>query len=392
MDNGNHLTEKDIKVLMALEEKPLATFDELASMTGFPKSSVFNIYESLNEEKKEELPFFSVLALPNIKNLGLEIVDVIVESPKSSQYKFLKEFCLEHPYTAYDGRSYGSTNGMLIQFRIPQGTSSFIEEVFHHFSSCGIIESFQLFSFPDNYIYTTTQVKYWNHSALSWDFSWKSWFNLENSLWDQGTFEQEKIASQPKLNQGVVEPSALKWLKQSDIHILIELMKNSRRKRVEFMQKLEENKNLKFTRQTFSRRLKKLSEECVQGHRLFFKSHAFDLHNPTLLIGYASERFIENLYIHLQKHPIPFTSTFKHNKKSFFWYIHMPSTHLSDLLFELNPYLENLQLNVIDHPRSLIYYFYAKAFDEKTKQWNKSHDFMVDDVLTYMDDWKKKNK
>lgn len=386
MDRRNHLTEKDIKVIMALEEMPLATFDELASITGFPKSSVFNIYESLSEVKEDSEPFFSVFALPNVRNLGLEIVDVLVDAPKSSQYAFLRELCLEHPYTAYEGRSYGSTNGLLIQFRIPQGTTSHIKELFEQLTNQEIIQSFQIFSFTENYVYTRTQVKYWNHSALYWNFDWKIWFNLDGNQWNTKNHVFDKVDNQSKL-----EPMALKWLKQSDIHILIELMKNSRKKRVEFMQNLSKNKNLKFTRQTFSRRLKKLSGECVLGHRVLFRSHAFDLHNPTLLIGNASELFIENLYNHLQEHPIPFSSTFKHNKNTFFWYIHIPSTHLSDLLFELNPYLENLQLNVIDHHRSRIFYFYANAFDEKTKQWNKSHDFMVKDVLTYLNDWKKNN-
>ncbi|MHA1729319.1 MAG: hypothetical protein ACTSWY_11385 [Promethearchaeota archaeon] len=46
----------------------------------------------------------------------------------------------------------------------------------------------------------------------------------------------------------------------------------------------------------------------------------------------------------------------------------------------------------LHHPRSRIFYFYAGAFKEKEKRWNESRSFMVEDVLTYMQTWLKKDE
>jgi len=211
MDEKNKLSEKDIKVLMALEEVPLATFDELAIITGFPKSSVFNIYDSLIQETEDQKSLFTVYALPNLRNLGMEIVDVLVEAPHYVQYKFLRELCLEHPYTAYEARTYGNINGMLIQFRIPIGTKNLIEDLFQRIVNQGHIQKFYIYSFSSIHIYTTTKVKYWDHSALHWDFSWKSWFSLDNLSWNEPKMRSSKESTKKSSESSALKRSICDW-------------------------------------------------------------------------------------------------------------------------------------------------------------------------------------
>ncbi|MHA1518587.1 MAG: hypothetical protein ACTSRK_00255 [Promethearchaeota archaeon] len=387
-DQPDNLTERDIKVLMALEELPLGTFEDIARLTGFAKSGVFNIYQRLSFHLKGEIPICSVCATPNIVSLGLEIADVLVDLAPSTPIEYLEELCFEHPYTLYFAPAYGALNGVLIQFRIPLGTRAYIRTLFQELRSRGKIENFKMLVFPWNPLYTTTRIGktnayYWNHAALKWDYDLLAWFQ---------EIETENVDNYSKFFQApfITPNSALKWLKKSDLYILVELMDNARKKNIDLMNLILEKRKVEFTRQTFSRRLKKIEKECVIGHRVQIKARILDIHSPTLLIGEGSEKYIQQLAMHLKNDPIPFTSTFKHDKNTIFWYIHLPATHLADLLYSLRRNLTQLQVSIMDHPRSHGFYIYSDAYDENSKSWNQSEKFMVNSVLEYMAKWEKK--
>ena len=64
---------------MALEQKPLGTFDELANLTEYSKSTVFGIVKNL-EATESHQPYFTVVAQPRNDVLGMVIVDVIIQT------------------------------------------------------------------------------------------------------------------------------------------------------------------------------------------------------------------------------------------------------------------------------------------------------------------------
>ena len=79
------------------------------------------------------------IRFPNLKNLGLEIIDIMVEIQDDTNYQLLLKICTQHPYTAFVAFCYGKTNGMFIQYRIPQSTGNFIDELFCYLTKTKII-------------------------------------------------------------------------------------------------------------------------------------------------------------------------------------------------------------------------------------------------------------
>lgn len=382
MPPNDALTEREIRVLIALEQEPLGTFEEIAHLTDYSKSGVFNIYQKLTDPPSDltnnEDPICSVTATPNLESLGLEIVDVLIEIPPTASSAYLYEFCQEHPYTLYYSYTYGSINGFFLQFRIPHGTREKIVNLLNALKYRGKIQSFTLYNFPSNPIYTTTQVEAWNHAGLRWNFDVQQWFN---------SLEEISVNVKKKSNPSAEIGQALSWMKKIDLFILIGLMENARAKNVDSIAKIQAKFNCEINRQTYSRRSRRLIDECITGHRVQIRSRVFDIHNPTLIIGTGDPEFIRKLANFLVQNPIPFTSTFKHNETTIFWYIHLPSTHLADLLYNLRQKLVDLQVCLVDHPRSLGFNLYPGAFNEETKSWRSDDLFMIEDVLAYMDKW-----
>ncbi|WP_457559405.1 hypothetical protein [Candidatus Harpocratesius sp.] len=386
------LTERDIRVLMALEQYPTGTFDQIASITGLAKSVVFQIYQKLTASKNNS-PICAVTATLNLKALELKIVDVLIElSPKHS-LAYIREFCEEHPYTMYMAFMYGTINGAWIQFRIPCGASRLINELFVKLQSQEKIKSFFIYSFDSQPIYTTPQVKYWNHAALKWNFDVASWvqkikdIKLANNDNQDLKEDSDLLIKSNSSNVLNTSKSALSWLKRSDLYILIELMKNSRHKHIDMMNYIKTFRHFEFTRQTFSRRLKHLENDCITGYRVQIKARTLDIHNPILILGKTNTDFVLRLAKILKTDPLPFTSIYNHTDDTFLWYIHLPSTHLADLLYALRAHLIELKVHIIDYDRSLGFFLYSEAFDEKLKKWKNERAYMVDNILKAMDNW-----
>ena len=168
------LSARDKNVLLAIKEKPLATFDELAKMTGLPKSVVFGIVKKL-EDPTLHAPYFSVIGLPHLENIGLETIDVIAKIESHEKLQILKNLCDEHPYTMYRSYTFGDTNGMLIQLKIPNDSIDMVNNFFRKLKNLGNIDDFEVLQFPYHY-YSELKVNAWDYETLNWNFSWNDWF------------------------------------------------------------------------------------------------------------------------------------------------------------------------------------------------------------------------
>lgn len=362
-----NLTIKEIRVLLALEQKPLATFDDLSIITGYAKSVVFGIMKQLSSPK-DQPSYFCVVGHPNLHALGLEVVDVFVHANSSTQISNLFKICRAHPYTIVFAPCYGATNGALVQFRIPLNAKSLIADLFFKLKEKKVIQDFQIPSFGAKSTYTSIDVKFWDFPSFRWNFDWKEWFSLELS---------QKLPEQK--SPGKIG-SVKSWLKKRDIAILAQLTDNARNKKIEMISALKQQ-GFDFTPQTFSRRLKRVKDECITKYRVFMDLASFDLLNCIIILGKGDKKIIQELSQRVISHQIPFHSVFKSEKSRFFWYLYLPTTHTADLLFYLRPLLTDLKMYYIDQPRSQAFLPWAETFDEKQEDWRVGQKFMVDDVI-----------
>ena len=360
-------------VLIALQEKPLATFDELAIMTKKSKSVVFGIVKKL-EGPPNSIPYFSVKGLPHLDNLGLEFVNVIVKADSEKKLRIIKKVGDEHPYITLYNRTYGDVNGMFIQLRNPIGSINLIQILFQKLKNLGYLDDFSILPFSSQPIYSNIKIDTWDSEFLSWDFSWKEWFEKD--------IVSPPLSSNPKLKQMEAPDigSAKSWIKQQDIAIIGELTWNARRKNSDMIAKLE-RRGWEITGPTFSRRLKMVKDECIDTHRAFLHPKHFDILNSFLIWGYGDEEELQEIKTRMELNPIPFLSTLRIENFKIFWYLHLPTTHMSDLLFYLRPKLAELHFNYIDSPRTQTYLLNADAWDEKMQNWITDEDFCVNQVL-----------
>jgi len=373
--NNSQLTIREKRVLIALQENPLSTFDELATeIDGLSKSVVFKIVKKL-EGPPNSIPYFSVKAIPHLYNLGLEPVDVIVKADSEKKLQIIKIVGDEHPYITFYNRSYGDVNGMFIQFMSPIGSINSIQTLFQKLKNMGYIDDFSIQKFSSQPIYSTIKINAWDSEFLSWHFDWKDWF-------------EEEIISPPsssnhtlKQNEVHERESVKSWIKKQDIAIIGELIWNARRKNSEMIAKLK-TRGWEVSGPTFSRRLKMVKESCIETNRAFINPLNFDILNTFLIWGYGDEKELQKIKTRMELNPIPFISNLKiDGYKQLFWYLHLPTSHMSDILFYLRPRLQELHLNYIDAPRTQTYLLNADAWDEKKQKWRIDDDFCINQVL-----------
>ncbi|QEE17239.1 MarR family transcriptional regulator [Promethearchaeum syntrophicum] len=367
----SQLSIREKRVLIALEEKPLATYDELASMTDLSKSVVFGIVKKL-EGPPNSIPYFQVKSLPHLYNLGLQRVDVIVKADSEKKLQIIKKLGDEHPYIVFYNRTYGDVNGMLIQLTNPIGSDNLIRTLFQKMKNFGQIDDFKILQYSVPSVYSTIKIDAWDSEYLSWNFSWEDWFEKNNRT--------APITSNHSIKQLEIPGSAKNWIKKQDIAIIGELSWNARRKNSDMIAKLK-TRGWEISDPTFSRRLKLVKEECIETHRAIINPINFDILNTFLIWGYGEEKELQKIKTLMELNPIPFLSTLKIDGYKLYWYLHLPTSQMSDLLFYLRPKLQELHINYIDSPRTQTYLLNADAWDEKTQNWIIDEDFYINQVL-----------
>ena len=381
MASNRTFSPQEMQILIALQEKPKATLEELANATKFSTSLVYKILKRLTDTENFEKPAFSVTASPNLFALGLEIIEVIVKCKNLSQIKLMYHLSELHPYTIYWAKCFGNANGVFFQFRIPIGTRHYIDELFLGLKEQDYVESYQILEFGiKNVIHTTVKLESWNLEQLSWNFEWKNWFHkqIENSQKEKTTQINSELNTQDSaIKTGYVK----KWFKQRDAAILNEFVIDARRKNKEIMHTLQTKSNINFSPQSFSRRFMKIKEECVDLFRVFIDPNAFQLITPVLILGKGDQSKIKELVMRLELDPLPFNTVLKNKKSQFFWYLHLPSIFLTHILNVLQDILTELQFFYIDVGTVRSWGLWHETYDDDSHNWIQTRKFMVDDVL-----------
>ena len=381
MVSNRTFSPQEMKFLIALQENPNATLEELAKATKFSISFVYKILKRLTETKNYEKPAFSITAHPNQFALGLEVIDVIVNCKNISQIQIMQQLSFLHPYTIYWAKCFGEVNGIFFQFRIPIGSRGYINELFSELKKQNYVESYQILEFGvKNVIYTTVKLEFWNLEQLSWNFNWENWFHKQIEISQKEGMVQIKsnINTQDSARKaGYVK----KWFRQRDAAILNELVVNAKRKNKKIMEALKTNCNINFSAQSFSRRFMKIKDDCVDLIRVFIDPNAFQLITPILILGKGDKTQIKELVMRLKLDPIPFNSVLKAKNSQFFWYLHLPSIFLTYLLDKLQGILTEFQFFYIDVGTVRSWGVWYETFDDETHNWIQTRKFMVDDVL-----------
>lgn len=359
----DEISFKDIQILLSLHQYPFATYDQLAELTNIPKTTVYEIVQKIQ-------PAFSVAAVPNLRNLGLAYYEVFSEVNSLENLKFLENIGRDHPYIYYFARIFGKITGIYFQFRAPIESGSELELLFRELKKRSRIENFTLLHFPHQFLITPFNLAQWNPDNYTWNFNWKDWFALEITNFAKNDQKSYDVKS---------------WIQKKDIALLNKLIVNSRRPNTQLRQLLKNN-GFEISDAALSRRRKKLEQEAIYGYKVQINPELFDIVNTVLIWGYGPEKFLQTIQNRLEMHPIPFYSVLNTEKLTIYWYLHLPTTHLSDLLHILQENLYEIHFMYVDYPKSEVFSLDPDALDEERHDWIKNADFIVYNLLEKMEE------
>lgn len=178
------LTPNEVALLIALQEKPRATFSKLAKRLDISVQTVSARYDRL---WKARYPESRQLKLPevyrgivqadfNTDALGLDLLHVFLHTKGPQRVKTLVKVLGNHPYTLYRGNVYGPYNGIYAQFGIPKGTIPLVEELFDSLVEKGLVDKYEIIEGSScDSIFTRPNLNNWEASTQSWTFDWNSW-------------------------------------------------------------------------------------------------------------------------------------------------------------------------------------------------------------------------
>lgn len=356
--NGAHLS-----LLMAIQEDPLATVTELVDRVEGSKPTVIKRLSFLRQHK-----YFNVKALLDFHNMGFRAIDVFVDASNLNYVERLEQIATNHPYTSYRSRCFGAHNGLFLQFNVPIDSGPLIEELLRILKDDAVIRDYKILSVGDEPTITSAmKLKSWNQDSMSWKFDWEKWFEA-----DFDVVKPEKPKSAPS--------KVLNWITKNDLHILRQIMYSAKRSNTEIIREIKKSK-VSFTPQTFGRRLRLVNEECVSHYRVSFDPMAFDILSNILVTGKGKKKYLRDMFSKMSNAPIPFSSIMRVSDSDLFWFVRMPSTHLSSLLSNLHHNLEDMAVTIIDYPNSFRYTLWPEILDEANKVWKQDREFMIDQAL-----------
>ncbi|MHA1212014.1 MAG: winged helix-turn-helix transcriptional regulator [Candidatus Heimdallarchaeota archaeon] len=348
--------ERDMELLIALQESPLAPASKLAQAVNLSTPTVITRLDLLKQDKS----YYKVIAQLDLDILDMEIVDVLlqIEDLKNVDY-FEKHICYKHPYTLFRSRCFGHTNGLYVQFRIPKNTQELLLDLFEHLKTKGLIDDYYVPVNPPNTptIYTKANLASWQPKFMRWKFDWDSWIKKLSTI-------DSAQASRP------IKQSILPKLDELDLALLQEITMSARRKNTEIMDTLKLDKTAVGLQQKISRKLKFLEKEIVSQYRVHLQWETFEIYNSFLVLCECDEETSTKLQNLLMKHPIPFESTFKLTETGFLWYLRCPATHFSNISAIVWKLSKKVKFYYLDYKKLEIYGLWKGAFDASNYHWS----------------------
>ncbi|TFG99080.1 hypothetical protein E4H12_04035 [Candidatus Thorarchaeota archaeon] len=363
----NRLSGKLLSLLIALQENPMARIEQLASRVNLSRTTVSRDLKWLSgEHSKSSRRFFRVGPELYEYALGLETIDVFLETSNFESLAFLEKICDAHPYTKYRARCFGGHPGLFVQFRIPIGTTSHIESLLKKLKTQKSIQNYSILpTIGVDPIFSVTRLEHWNSDSFTWDFDWKKWAATKGRNSSKKTQTLEPLTD---------------LLETRDISILNQLGFGARRKQKLIINALK-NEGVQISSQDFSRHLALLNERFIRGYILYLDTDAFDLYSNVILTANCDSEFAQELELRMKSSPIPFQSTLKVKGGFLLWFLRLPPSHLSTFLAYLQEHVTDLNLSILDYLSSQVYGVWSGAFNESKRLWIDTPKFMVHDVL-----------
>jgi DNA-binding Lrp family transcriptional regulator len=384
------LDKKDLAIILALIQKPMATDPEIKEMIETNPTTNMEISIPTINRRIRSLTEARIVqgALPVIsyQRLGMKLHSFLLQvNPEKwgKNTNLLKTFFAAHPYTLFHNEVFGAINGIFCQFNLPDEEEAlgFLTESFDYFITENIIIDF--IHLPNKY----KSVGY-NANLERWDAQTNQWY-----------IDFDRITEQLRQNQTTKRPveldqeSILDEIQMLDLIILREMTRNSRRSQSDILDFAKNHEPLHLydnyfsdssqpaSKQSFSRRFNFLLESgIVSDFELAYSRLHFGEFNQALYIGKFEENSIGNLIDCIESDLIPFPCRLSFTPDDFIFWVNFPPAEIIHFPNIMMDYFQDVKVFFLGR-QPAGYLFYHENFDPESKSWKMSHQWMVDQPL-----------
>ncbi len=368
------MNSKEQKNLMLLlQNDPLLSYTDISKKMEITAPTAKSWIESLISEKL----ILGVNGIVDINKLGLEnhTYKISIENSEET-FKMLDYLAEIHPYTYYKNYFFGGSSGIFIQFNLPVGAKKKIDDLFsklHKISGINKIINFSGYNIDIN-----TYPKINNFSNGRWIFNFDHWF-------------EETDIKELKLDNN--KESLLHKLYIEDVIIAREIRIEARRKQIDIIKSILENKNNNYNKsevklfdtsrkRQVSRRFEFIRKNNIVNHyQLRYNRDKFKLYNQLLFTGILKEGMVNQLINALNTNPPPFRSNFKlFDYNSFTWWIDLPPHHISPFTNFLYSLSSKMELSMLDSKHIRSYPLWHRNFIYgDNNSWKKSKKWIIEE-------------
>lgn len=366
------LNYKDFELLLTLHADPFMTITELAKKLKLSRPTT--------KKKMDILVSDGIIkpatALYKPEPLGLQRVNVFVNTPTIEALEMVEVACKMHPYTHYRARFYGGTYGLFIQFDIPPNTLNRLHEFLVALRKRGFIANFDIYTSTGLRVGAFPDLIKFDCKTSNWNFSWEKWFSSFSEY--PTSLDLPELPTEDYSN-----------FQKIHFNILRELTANASIKQKEIQEKFKLSKTEAHRKYTYVR------NNYVDKIRLIYNREAFDLTETHIAIGsFVHPKKQARIYNKMKEHPPPFHIALDLMKENhiLIW-AHMSPAQSSSFAFSIWKYLKNVQIFALStrFGSSTIYWFYANNFDFNRRRWKTSRKYMVTQPLKELNNINNKN-
>lgn len=373
------------QLILLLQKSPMSSFSDIGEKLQISPSTAKKKYRSLKGDFGNEKIIHGVNGIIDLGKIGLENVTMkisIDNYENHNTFQILDNLAEIHPYTLYKTYYFGGTSGLFLQFSIPKKSQENISKLFSRIRNETTINDITLFIDPINEINTYPDIDRYINGK--WKFNFDRWMT-ENTP----EMEITKNTTISLLNRLLLE----------DIIILREMKIEARRKQVDIITSIQNNKNNMYSkneidlfnmdrRRQLSRRFEFIKQnKIISTFHLRYNLEKFRLFNQFLFMGVLKPDYSDMIVKKLQTIPPPFRSNFKiYDNNRFLWWINLPPELISSFSNFLYKICDKMELNMLDDKHTRTYPIWHRNFvtDKNGIYWKSSHTWMVDNPLNQL--------
>lgn len=340
------ITSEEMRLIQFLQRSPMATFVQVAEFLGITPPTAKRKFLQLTNGQKGVIK--NVVAKPNLHCLEMKKWTLILFFNDWKSFnrwiQELYQFALDHPYTSYINQVYGSRNGTILQFNIPEKGE---QEFFHTITYLKDILGADMILFKDEDFRFETKINLNHWEGRSWEFDFEKWFfGNQNPPW------RDEHQFQP------TDPSILGRMRMEDIIIIRELMINSRRKHTEIIEDInqseeyDEEEKEPFSmqrRRQISRRFEFIETHgIIEDYELLFDKRYLGIDHFLIFTGQLEKGQAKELKEKIKDPEFPFYSQLRTKANDFYWLVHLPPALISEMtrfIFSISKTFDILHLD-----------------------------------------------